>query len=260
MLLGAWASHLKRRETPRDGSVGYEFQVSVLATPQHDLLSTVNLPSSEVNYLVNPSTGAGIYFELCGYGLAHSCHIKFHSMPFLEFYVPIRPDECVVQDLGFTKSKKEDLVCEQLVKKLNAAKGNVHAFASVLISYLNASLSTKSAAEKEFIKKHNINNMIIVKQCIVNEVITDAIDAFAQKVDLHYKRQLEQSIGFRDARHDLVSEEDMLVFYNEFRDSFPIVHFAINQIVSSCRFDGENPSNLDWRDEYRDAMLNKRVL
>lgn len=30
----AWASHLKCRETPRDGSVGYEFQVSVLATPQ----------------------------------------------------------------------------------------------------------------------------------------------------------------------------------------------------------------------------------
>jgi hypothetical protein len=43
-------------------------------------LERPKLPDSEVSRLLSPHTGAGITFELLGYGSEGKCHIKFNSI------------------------------------------------------------------------------------------------------------------------------------------------------------------------------------
>lgn len=76
----AWELHLQKRQIKRDGTYGHEFHLSVKSYAECPLLELPKLPDSEVSRLLSPHTGAGITFELLGYGSEGKCHIKFNSI------------------------------------------------------------------------------------------------------------------------------------------------------------------------------------
>ena len=81
---------------------------------------------------MKPSTGAGITVELMGYGTAITCHLKLHWLPFIEVYVPIKDDECVIQELSnFTSSSDDKTVIASLIKNLLQSKGDNYAYANI---------------------------------------------------------------------------------------------------------------------------------
>jgi hypothetical protein len=75
---------LKAREVEREGRIGHEFHVRILAYPERDQMSIDRLPTHELNFLLNPQTGVGITVQLTGYNTNLSCLIKLHNIPFLE--------------------------------------------------------------------------------------------------------------------------------------------------------------------------------
>ena len=93
-----WTKHLSTHERERDGNIGYEFNVRVVAYPSRDHIQKDSLPASSVDYLVDPASGSGLTLELLGYGSAITCHIKLPWLPFLEVYVPVKDSDCVIEE------------------------------------------------------------------------------------------------------------------------------------------------------------------
>lgn len=215
------------------------FHISLHSYAEHSLLETPNLPSSEVDHLLDPVTGAGITFELLGYVSTRTCHIKFVSMPFVKFYVQMKPDDCALPEVKFTRSGKEDVICTEMIKKLNESKVDAHATTSVLLRDYRHALSLKTAETKSWVKRYKLENDEIARSVIRNEISDESIDKFVDIVDTHYKQQMESTIGFREIRNYLISEDDMMQHYNTFKELFPLVHFTFQTLVSSRRFNEE---------------------
>lgn len=232
----AWEKHLQTRKVPRDGAYGFEFHLSVRSYAERQLLATINLPVSEVDHLLAPTTGAGITFDLLGYGHLHSCHIKFNSMPFLEFYVPVKADDCAVGNLKFTRSTKEEVLCNELTKQFHEARGDPYGFANIIIAYHRQVNSNQSAQHKNLLRDKQLSDSEQAKAIITQEVNDDAIDNFANLVDAHIKQRFIDTIAFHEIHNYLIKDKDMVGFYNIFKEQFPTIHHALHEIVSSKRF------------------------
>ena len=87
-----WKKYLERRQYDRDGMPGYNFVVKVVSYPECSIMDRPSIPPSKLKYLLNPATKAGLTLDLIGFGPAKSCHLKLLSIPFLEAYVPRKPD------------------------------------------------------------------------------------------------------------------------------------------------------------------------
>ena len=119
---------LKAREVEREGRVGHEFHVRILAYPERDQMSIDRLPPHELNFLLNPQTGVGITVQLIGYNTTTSCLIKLHNIPFLEIYVPRNIGDSAYNEVKLSRSKTESVVATSVARELLETKGDCLAF------------------------------------------------------------------------------------------------------------------------------------
>ena len=192
----AWEQHLKQREVKRDGSVGYEFHVRVSSFAERDKLSIDDIPQGLLQYLTDPSTGCGIKFNLIGYGSAYQCFVKFYTIPFIEFYQPIQSGECVIGNLAFTKSTKDDVVCNELHKRLNETKGDITATANTMIAYYQNQLSIKSSSQRNETKKRKADDYDSIGELLSDELKFELLESFVIKIDQHYRSMYSNTCLF----------------------------------------------------------------
>ena len=64
-----WQKHLQSRQFDRHGNDGYDFNVKIVTYPERPVMDRPSIPPSELKYLLNPVTKAGMTLELAGYGL-----------------------------------------------------------------------------------------------------------------------------------------------------------------------------------------------
>ena len=239
-----WFNHLNSRRKERDGAFGYDFNIRVVAYPERDSIEKDNLPESHLNHLMNPTTGAGITVELMGYGTAVTCHLKLHLLPFLEIYVPIKDDECVIQELpNFTTSTDDQKMAASLIKNLLQTKGDNYAYANILITYYKRALEATRSAKKAIISKRESSSDDAIYQKLTAEVSKRNIDKFANEMDSYCYKRLKATVGFDHVRRSLLLDEDLRQYYIKFKDSFPTIHLAFYSIIESRYFNENNESN-----------------
>lgn len=178
-------------------------------------------------------TGAGIFFELLGSGRSRTCHIKLNAIPYLEFYQPITDGGSVISNINMTKSTNEDRICATMIKELNETKGDVNAWAKILLSYYKTALSRKLSDVKVMKEQSIIEDHGHLKQLIGQEVSDGTISAFAAAVDATYKCRLDVMIGYNHVRNYLMPEEDLATLYHQFREQFPLLHHTFHSMISS---------------------------
>ena len=249
-----WQNHLRTRQRERDGSFGYEFNVRVIAYPSRDLIEMDSLPSSSVDYLVDPASGAGLTLELLGYGPAISCHIKLPWIPFVEAYIPIKDSDCVIAELqDFTNSTNEDTLYTSMAKLLHESKGDTYSYANILLTYYKRALKSSKSTNKAIMIKQQSAIDDSLFENIASEVERKKIELFAKSVDDHCYQCLKSTIGFDYVRRSLVLEEDLLGFYRKFQESFPTTHRIFHSIVSSQHFNEKH--EIDTDDLHRKQRL-----
>eukprot|EP00956_Cyclotella_meneghiniana_P018450 scaffold30718_cov36-Cyclotella_meneghiniana.AAC.2 len=195
-----WKKHLERRQYNRDGNPGYDFVVKVVSYPERSIMDRPSIPPSELKYLLNPVTKAGLTLELIGFGSAKSCHLKLLSIPFVEAYVPRKPDAPFLDDIAFTKSKDESKQVAFMAKELLACKGDPAATANVLLKYYstskNAELSSLKAENVTLNQQREDSDFDALKSRLKKEVSRERLDAFAADIDSYYKSALESTVQF----------------------------------------------------------------
>ena len=196
---------------------------------------------------MKPTTGAGFTVELMGYGKAITCHLKLNWLPFIEVYVPIKDDECVIQELSnFTTSTDDKIVIESLIKNLHQSKGDNYAYANVLITYYKRALESTKSSKKAIISKQESLSDEALYNKLTSEVSERNIKNFASEMDSYCYNRLKSTIGFDYARRSLLLDDDIQKFYNKFKDNFPATHVTFCSIAESRYFndddDGEEAS------------------
>ena len=239
-----WFNHLTNRRQERDGAFEYDFNCRVVAYPERDSIEKINLPDSHLNHLMNPTTGAGITVELMGYGRAITCHLKLHLLPFIEVYVPIKNDECVIQEIpNFTSSTDDQKVAASLIKILLQTKGDSYAYANILITYYKRALEATKSAKKAILSKQESASEDAIYQKLTEEASKTNIDKFADDMDSYCYSRLKSTIGFDHVRRSLLLDDDLREYYNKFKTSFPTIHLAFYTIIESRYFNENEDSN-----------------
>ena len=126
------------------GKDHYEFNVRVMNYPERALLEQMDLPESQMRYLIGVG-GNGIYVELFGYGRSASLLLKFKILPYLEFFEPCKANECLLDpNIVFHKSNNEDTLVKYMSQQLFETAGDPASCVEVLpASYVEEVLTGK---------------------------------------------------------------------------------------------------------------------
>ena len=124
-----------------------------------------------------------------------------------------------------------------MLKELNETKGDVYAWANILLSYYKNALSAKNGDAKDMLFTAKLNDVDKLRHYIRHEVRDDAIETFALAIDDCYRNGLKQMIGYKEIRSSIVSDEQIMALYNTFKQQFPLLHNTFNTIISSKHFD-----------------------
>jgi hypothetical protein len=241
-----WEAELRSREIARDGQVGHEFHVKVISYPERDEMSRSPMQGSEINYLLNPQTGAGLSIQLIGY--AGSCLLKLYHLPFVEVYTPRVDGESSYVQCGLTKSKKDNIRASFLARELFETKGDALAYVGVLIDYyrtcntgLQTTISAHSKAatsKQEQIQEESVNR---VRDCIFGDISDAKIKEYADTVDRLYEDAFGDCIDFSHYTGGLITDDINVQLYNKLKSEFPFVHLVMYSMVQSKRFKETGP-------------------
>eukprot|EP00956_Cyclotella_meneghiniana_P033008 scaffold92750_cov52-Cyclotella_meneghiniana.AAC.1 len=193
-----WQKHLQSRQFDRHGNDGYDFNVKIVTYPERPVMDRPSIPPSELKYLLNPVTKAGMTLELAGYGSAKTCHLKLLSIPFVEAYVLREPDAPFLADISFTKSKDETKQVAFMAKELLECKGDPGATANVLLKYYATSKTVEVSSLKSENKELNLDKeqdeSALLRSRLKKEVARERLDAFADEIDSYYKEAIERCL------------------------------------------------------------------
>ena len=252
---GAWKRYfekeLEHRRVDRNGHVGYEFHVRVLAYPERARMELDPIPEGEKNNLLLAETGVGVTVQLLGYTPSANTLLKLYDLALLELYVRKPIAHQIYDDVKLVNSQKDDVVASDLAKQLLETKGDATAYVAILMQHYKANRKRKHPGNPSILPNQlDVPFMSLLK----HDAHKDKIVNFADEVDRAYKTAMSGTIGFNHVCEYLISPEVNAHFYNKLRSEFPYIHEALYSVVSTKYFEETELKNEPVKSPLRDKQ------
>ena len=124
-----------------NGHVHHEFNLRISSYLKRNKLERRGLPQAQIDSILHPRAGIGIYTKLIGDGSMGKIHLKLFALLYVKVFVQ-RDDNVsfLQQDIQFKKVAKEENLMIDVTWEVYALKGGATAYVEILIINAAASL------------------------------------------------------------------------------------------------------------------------